>query len=109
MQEVQVPKFLEMVGVCKVSLKDLGGADGYLWPTKDDEGNITRKKTHISMDSKLSDAGKLITFLHEYLHALFNNGGFRDPEGEKFIVDQEELVLKLLDITLPENEKVREI
>lgn len=100
-----IPRFLRDVGVYGVSLKDLRGSSAYLCPLVVG-GEIQEGKRHLVLDSKLSDAGKLISLIHEYLHALFNNGKLGDEEGEKWTQDEENRILDLLGIILPENEQV---
>ena len=94
-----VPEFLRSVGIERVTLKNLEGATAYLWPLSVQGERVEGKKC-VMIDARLSDSEKLVALIHEYLHALYGHKGtLVDSEAERFVTDQEQLVVDLLQIS----------
>ena len=101
----KLPKFLLDFGITSIRVKPLSGGMGYI--TNEYVGGVKTNRKQIIIDRNLSDAGKLITLFHEWMHEYFNTGGILDARGENNVRDQEWLLLDALGISLPDKERVK--
>ena len=81
-----IPEFLREEGVTTIEVRDLSTLYGFTFHRPHDRG------TKLVISNKLTAVGKLVTLIHEYLHA-------KHPEWtEEQIMNDEEQLLFILSI-----------